>query len=389
MNEKGKYKKILIVDDSKTNLDYISKLLKSKGYLTAIALNGNTALKKAKAHVFDLVLLDIIMPEIDGFEVCRQLKNNPSSRSIPIIFLTSKTDAKSLSKGFEIGGVDYIKKPFNTIELLARVETHLNLKKAQDTINSQNQELENANILLEKQNQELLKLNATKDRLFSIIGHDLKNPFNAIIGFSQLLKNNYQDYDSTKQKEIINSIYQAGESAYNLLTNLLEWARMQSGHIDFKPRNIELKKIIDNVVMLYSGLAKEKGINLFSGVITDMFLFADENMLSSTLQNLISNALKFTPEGGTVHIMAKYQDENVEVTVSDNGLGMKAEDLKKLFKIEENFTKHGTNGEFGTGLGLLLCKDFVEKNGGSITVESTPKEGSDFIFTIPSKEKKS
>ncbi len=235
--------------------------------------------------------------------------------------------------------------------------------------------------------KELERINATKDKFFSIIAHDLKSPFQAILGYADLLRTSVSMFNCEEITEIASDIYIAGDKAYKLLQNLLQWAMVEQGKIRCNPECIDLVSLIREVIAVVSTSAKNKNITLttsYHPITSSFIVYADRNMLFSTLQNLITNAIKFTPKGGKVEIRVGKEENCVTVAVVDTGVGMTEEQLKNLFRLESCKSTRGTEGEGGTGLGLLLCKEFVEKNGGTITVESTPGKGTTFTFTIPS-----
>lgn len=354
--------RIFIVDDVPANIQLAANILKKSDYDFFYAENGKKALSIVKEKDFDLILLDIMMPEMDGYQVCEELKKNPGTRDIPIIFLTAKADKESIVKGLGAGAVDYVTKPFNDAELVARVKTHLALREAQ---------------------KNLREANATKDKFFSIIAHDLKNPFNALIGLSELLIKNFDNFDDVKKKKFIQNIYESSDNMYKLLENLLNWSRMQTGRIEWCPENINLNKIADENLLLLKTAAETKHIVIISDLDATTTVYADADMVTMVFRNLITNAIKFTREGGEVKISAKPTGNYEEITVSDTGIGICEEDIKKLFRIDVTHSAHGTAKEKGTGLGLILCKEFIEKNGGEIWVESELGKGSDFKFTLP------
>lgn len=234
-----------------------------------------------------------------------------------------------------------------------------------------------------KKNMELNEANAQKDKLFSIIAHDLKNPFGHILNFSGLLLDHYDHYSESRRKQFIELINKSSQQIYLLLENLLDWSRSQSGKMDFFAQNIDLEKIVMEVVNLLNYTATSKNINLYMSVPPGMILYVDEFMLKTVLRNLIGNAIKFTPDNGTVQIAAKNSNNETIISVIDNGVGMDIELAGSLFTLDLSLTQPGTRGEKGTGLGLLLCKEFVERHGGKIWVNSTPGTGSVFSFSIP------
>ena len=256
------------------------------------------------------------------------------------------------------------------------VERKEELEAASEELRAQSEELHMANT-------ELTRLNATKDKFFSIIAHDLKNPFSGILSASELLDTKYAEMDDMDKRRFVSMIRSSAKGAYQLLQNLLEWARTQTKGIKFNPEYFKLNTLVNETIDLVKMNADQKNIRLLSSFTNDFAVYADVNMIRTVLRNLITNAIKFTPENGKIEVMAFNEGQYVKVMVKDSGVGMSAETVKKLFKIEESVSTTGTSGESGTGLGLILCKDFVEANSGSIRVESQPGDGSCFIFTIP------
>ncbi|PLX21903.1 MAG: hypothetical protein C0597_02960 [Marinilabiliales bacterium] len=228
----------------------------------------------------------------------------------------------------------------------------------------------------------LRELNATKDKFFSIIAHDLKNPFNDLMGFTQLLALNIEKYDKAKIEQFAHIIHQSSKLAYNLLENLLDWSRAQSGTLKFKPEKISIDKLIHENISLLESTARNKNIKIYSEVDQHVYAFADKNMVKTIIRNLISNAIKYTNQGGHINVRSKC-GKGCEISVSDTGIGISHENIDKIFKIDESFSTVGTEREKGTGLGLILCKEFVEKNGGKLWVKSEPNIGSTFMFTLP------
>jgi signal transduction histidine kinase/ligand-binding sensor domain-containing protein len=236
---------------------------------------------------------------------------------------------------------------------------------------------------LAENNKELSLLNATKDKFFSIIAHDLRNPFNAVIGFSDLLLSNFKRYENEKIERYLKFIYISSISGSELLTNLLFWSRSQTGSIQFNPVELNLSSLIDNSINLLIGSAQSKNISIEKYIDETITCYVDENMLKTVIRNLISNAIKFTPKKGNISILASISGNHILVSVTDTGVGMSKEVVEKLFTQDYSLSTRGTANESGTGLGLILCKEFVEKHGGEIWAESEEKKGSTFIFTIP------
>ncbi len=354
--------KILIVDDIPTNIQVLGSVLRKAGYEVAFTDNGQDAINKTKSNHYDLILLDIMMPSMDGFEVCSILKKMPDSKEIPIIFLTAKTDSDSLIKAFELGAVDYLTKPFKAAELLARVKTHISLKYT---------------------TEELVKSNAVKDKLFSIVAHDLRGPVGNLGAALEVLIENLDTFDKDALAEVLIDLKNSASRSYELLQNLLKWARSQSNTIEFIPSAQNLNNIIQENADLLQSSASQKQITLKTEIDGKIEVFADVNMLKTIFRNLLSNSIKFSHQNGSVIVKAKKTGDFAKIIIQDFGVGIKSENIKKLLSAHEHFSTYGTANEKGTGLGLSLCKDFVERNGGKISVESEEGKGTEVFFTLP------
>ena len=357
---------VLIVDDQPVNLQLLGGVLQKKNYRLVFATNGEAALNALQKVNPDLILLDVMMPEMDGYEVCQKIKQDTRTQNIPIIFLTAKIGEEDIVKGFELGAFDYVTKPFNVKELTTRVETQIKLKVANDA--------------LAQKVEELAILNARKDRFFSIIAHDLKNPFGGTMSLCDYILNH--DLENSEIIKLVNAIRQSSKMGFKLLENLLEWSRSQTGKISHQSDTFRMDKIIDTVFQLYSSSLKKKNIQFVSNITEDIYVLADINMVDTILRNLVSNAIKFTPQNGKIVIAASIKNDIVEMSVTDNGIGINQQDIDKLFKLDSKLTRLGLNKERGTGLGLILCKEFVEKNHGQIWVNSEEGKGTTFSFTL-------
>lgn len=368
---------ILIVDDIPKNLQVLSSILNTEGYQIAFASGGNQALSVVENTLPDLILLDIMMPDMDGFEVCERLKSNPATASIPVIFLSGKVETEDIVKGFRLGAVDYVTKPFNAIELLSRVKNHLDLKFSKDAIINYNKQLT-------EYQQELEQVIASKDKFFSIIAHDLRGPFSGFIGLSELLVDEYKNLAPEDISSIAESMHKAAKKLFEFLENLLEWSRSQMGKIEFRPSKLDLFDAIDRAFAVLSFTADNKQISLINNIEKNVFVDADNNMLNTILRNLISNGIKFTKPGGFVKIYTETNSNDyITIKVEDNGIGMTDEAKEKVFRIDSKYSTPGTNSESGTGLGLVLCRELVEKHNGKISVESEKSQGTIFSFTLP------
>lgn len=366
MNEFTRHN-VLIVDDETKNLRILGDMLSSVGAKVAMSRDGISAINFVKKSRPDIMLLDVLLPGVDGYEICRMLKQAPDTKELPVILISALSDTADIVKGFEAGCVDYITKPFHKSEVLARVNAHLQLKNARER--------------LESVNEQLSTVNASKDKLFTVISRNLHASINEL---NDMLKG------ITEQPaglcEIIGKASGTSRQISDLLENLLLWARIHRGEIDFHPQETDIGQIVETVMEDIAGMAETKSIRLSSEINATLPVFADVETTLAITRNLIENAIKFTPEFGVVVVSTTQSEEMVEISVADTGIGMDADIRNRLFRLENHFSTLGTGNEKGTGLGLLLCKELVEKNGGKIFVESKPGEGSRFAFTLPKKD---
>ncbi|MDP4266715.1 MAG: hybrid sensor histidine kinase/response regulator [Bacteroidota bacterium] len=372
-NNAEKQFNILVVDDNLTNLQVLGVILNEADYSVGIATSGEQALSILKnSYDYDLVLLDINMPGMNGYDTCIAIKAIDKLKDMPVIFLTAYNDINSIVKGFESGAIDYVTKPFNSKELLVRVNTQLQLKQ-------KNEQLKEYSLKLEK-------LNATKDKFFSIISHDLKNPLYSIVGSVKYIHEILQKYRIDEINEMIEIIDHSAKESYSLLENLMEWAKSQTGNIKFEPLYLPLLNIVNRSVDLVSTHASLKNIKIINNVSDNIVVYADEYMLESVMRNLLTNAVKYSYKSGIININAIKRDNKVEISIVDAGIGISDNIKNKLFKIDaDNCSLPGTAEEKGTGLGLIICAEFIEKHRGKISVESEESKGSTFNILLPDK----
>jgi signal transduction histidine kinase len=247
----------------------------------------------------------------------------------------------------------------------------------------QNQQISLANQALRESEKNLMELNATKDKFFSIISHDLKNPFSSVLSISELMVERFDDADREDHRAGFQKIHQSLKHLLNLLENLLTWSRSQRGKIKHHPVRFNLTALIQENINLHKTLAEKKGIILAYPSVDEVYAYGDRDMINSVIRNLMTNAVKFTGRDKKVEVKVDTGYQEIRVSFIDEGIGISNENLKKLFRIDEKFKSTGTEGEKGTGLGLIICREFVEKNGGEISVQSKLGEGSAFSFTIP------
>jgi signal transduction histidine kinase len=360
--------KILIVDDIADNIKLLGQNLKKYGVNISIASNGLQAINITNKIKPDLILMDISMPELNGLDATKIILANEETNHIPIIFLTALAAEDDIIKGFEIGGVDYVTKPFNAKILLQRIKTHLQIKFQKDRIAEQNSKLKLADI--------------EKNKFLSIVSHDLKSPFTGIIGLMQIINDEYDTLDDETKKEYIHSINESIKNQFEFLDNLLSWSKIQFGKAQVNKMDLDLNLLIDRIFNLLQLNADSKEISLVKDIKASN-IYGDVNMLYSVFHNLITNSLKFTSEKGKITFKSEEKDNKVILSIKDNGIGMNEVIKNSLFKIDEVRSRPGTNEEPGTGLGLILCKEIIEQHKGTIRVESEEGVGSEFIIELP------
>jgi len=326
-------------------------ILKSVGYKTLTANSGIEALallsEMDRTELPSLILLDVMMPDMDGLEVCREIKKNPKLIEIPVIFLTANSQTEDLVNGFKAGGVDYITKPFKKEELLVRVNNHLELFYSKRTI---------------------LDMNKTKSKLYSIIAQDIRSPLSGIQQTIDAIDQGFFDPCSEDFKELIHQLGIRTKETSILLNSLLSWTKVESEAQRIELKHVDINNIISSCILLLGASAEEKQIEFKLEIAENTVAFCDEVSAHSIIRNVISNAIKFTGKGGLISIKTETQNASINISISDNGIGMSEEKLEKILKADALVTTVGTNNEQGSGLGLVIVRDFVMK-----TNESTPK----------------
>ena len=365
--------KILIVDDVMSNVLLLKVLLTNEKFAIATASNGRQALEQVEKENPDLVLLDVMMPDMSGFEVAQHLKSNPNTADIPIIFLTALNSTADIVKGFQVGANDFISKPFNKEELIIRVTHQISLVAAKRLILSKTEELQ--------------RTIAGRDKLYSVIAHDLRSPMGSIkMVLNMLILNLPSEKIGAEMYELLTMANQTTEDVFSLLDNLLKWTKSQIGKLNVVYQDVDLVEVTDGVIEIFSMVASLKKIRIREMKPEKMMVNADIDMLKTVVRNLLSNAIKFSKENSEVLVKMEEVDGMAVVSVQDYGCGISEEGQKKLLHTDTHFSTFGTNNEEGSGLGLLLCKDFVVKNGGKLWFTSKEGEGSIFSFSIPVKK---
>lgn len=365
--------KIFIVDDVMSNVLLLKVLLTNEKFAIATASNGRQALEQVEKENPDLVLLDVMMPDMSGFEVAQHLKSNPNTADIPIIFLTALNSTADIVKGFQVGANDFISKPFNKEELIIRVTHQISLVAAKRLILSKTEELQ--------------RTIAGRDKLYSVIAHDLRSPMGSIkMVLNMLILNLPSEKIGAEMYELLTMANQTTEDVFSLLDNLLKWTKSQIGKLNVVYQDVDLVEVTDGVIEIFSMVASLKKIRIREMKPEKMMVNADIDMLKTVVRNLLSNAIKFSKENSEVLVKMEEVDGMAVVSVQDYGCGISEEGQKKLLHTDTHFSTFGTNNEEGSGLGLLLCKDFVVKNGGKLWFTSKEGEGSIFSFSIPVKK---
>lgn len=365
--------KILIVDDVMSNVLLLKVLLTNEKFAIATASNGRQALEQVEKENPDLVLLDVMMPDMSGFEVAQHLKSNPNTADIPIIFLTALNSTADIVKGFQVGANDFISKPFNKEELIIRVTHQISLVAAKRLILSKTEELQ--------------RTIAGRDKLYSVIAHDLRSPMGSIkMVLNMLILNLPSEKIGAEMYELLTMANQTTEDVFSLQDNLLKWTKSQIGKLNVVYQDVDLVEVTDGVIEIFSMVASLKKIRIREMKPEKMMVNADIDMLKTVVRNLLSNAIKFSKENSEVLVKMEEVDGMAVVSVQDYGCGISEEGQKKLLHTDTHFSTFGTNNEEGSGLGLLLCKDFVVKNGGKLWFTSKEGEGSIFSFSIPVKK---
>lgn len=395
--------KILLIDDNADNLMSMEVILEKEGYTFSKALSGKEALKiLLKEEDFSLILLDVRMPIMDGYETAELIYQREKLKHIPIIFITGQEyEDASVFKGYKTGAVDYIRKPVNPQILRSKVGVFAELHKKNQLLQRQeeklvrinddllylNQDLEkrvlDRTCELENLNHELKDLSLSKDKLLSVISHDLRNPLTALLVASDELNRQIENQIFDKIELFAKIIHRSSHNILQQLNELVDWAKMQQEKTTLNSERLHLVGAIDQSFELLKANATQKNIVLENKVSFDIYLKADSLMLHSILQNLVTNAIKFSSRGGLVTVVARRIDKMVEVCIIDSGIGMEANISENLFMKSNTATVSGTNNEKGSGLGLIFVKDFVTQNGGTLRVESEIGKGTCIFFTIP------
>ena len=364
--------KILIVDDVVSNVLLLKILLTNEKFQVCTANNGTTCIEIAQKELPDLILLDVMMPDLNGFDTATILKKDEKTKDIPIIFLTALNTPQDLVHGFQVGASDFLTKPFNKEELVMRVMQQISLVAAKR--------------IIEQQNQELRATLDNRDKMYSVIAHDLRSPMASIrMVLNLVVASASPEVVGPELYALLDQANRESEEVHDLLDNLLKWTKSQTGRLTVVKQELDLNDIIPGVVEIFDSIAMTKRIKLdYQPTGSPLIVEADNDMLKTVVRNFLSNAIKFSPEDSTIEIIMAVEGEFAKVSIRDHGVGIAADRIGSIFHKGE--TTYGTGGEEGSGLGLQLCQDFARKNGGDCTVESTEGQGSTFSVLIPLKQ---
>jgi len=356
--------RVLIVDDTPQNLDVLGKILRPYGYNLAIAQSGEQAIKTARHFNPDLILLDVMMPGIDGYETCSRLKQVESLKDVPVIFVTAKHDAKDIVHGFEVGGVDYINKPFMQEEIIARIKSHLELYEAK---------------------KKLIKLNHQKNRFLGIAAHDLRNPLTSIMGFSELMLHdlNSSKCDLENFHKRASLIFGASNAMYQLINDLLDISIIEEGGFKLEKLDSSICELLTERVSVARMICESKNINIECECLVDQLICMDKNRITQVIDNLLSNAIKFSPKGSLISVKAESGTDTLKVSVIDNGPGIPDEEKSTIFDDYKTLSNRPTGGEKSTGLGMSIVKKIIETHKGDISVRTSEGGGATIVFEIP------
>ncbi len=363
---------IFIIDDDTVTRRIIKTVLLKNNYQVTEAVSGEDAVERAEEIKPDLILLDVMMSGMDGFETCKKLKTFPEIVDVPVIFLTAKSETNEVVKGLEAGGSDYISKPFRPLESIARIKTHLKIRSLS------RQQKENI-VALEKANQ-------AKVKLLAISSHDLKNPLSSINGLASYLTKDKAGPINQIQRDIINSIGSASECMLNIVNDLLDLSVLEDNHIKLNLESNNLSELVSQSILLYKIKASEKGIeiNFWDYGIPEKMDF-DKHQIKRVVENLLSNAIKFSPKDKKISVSIKTENNNSLILVADEGTGIPESEMDKLFKEFSRTSVKPTAGEQSTGLGLSICKKIMLAHEGDIVAENIQNSGCQFTVSLPEK----
>lgn len=361
---------LLVVTSSFEEPGKILEILREAAFRVIVAQDFDEIVHVAKLRQPDLLILNVkSSEEREGYAMIRRMKRNKDTRGISMLFVAAITEQTYIPDCLFYDNVDFISKPFRPKELVIRIQHQLSLIEAKKIIHSQNQKLQ--------------KTIESRDKLYSVIAHDLRAPIGTIKMITASLENDRNRMTDPHVLKSFDMIHETSEEAYNLLENLLRWSRNQNGKTRVYPTTFDLSKAIHQVIVLFNAIAASKELKMNDHSIPGVVVYADEDMIRTVLRNLLSNAIKFSFPGGLIDISLSEMPDMIMVAVKDNGQGIKKELQSKLLKGNEYISTYGTHNEKGSGLGLMLCRDFVKMNKGKFWFSSQENKGTTFYFTVP------
>lgn len=361
--------KVLMIDDSIDNIEFVKAYVSSECDFIE-ADNGKRGLELAKQEKPELILLDIYMPDIDGFDVLTQLQTEPVTKDIPVIFLSAYGEKDNIVKGLDAGAVDYITKPFHPSELLARIRSQLRLVDSEKA--------------LRESTLELAHLNSTKDKFISIIGDRLLRPIRQINQILKIMYHKNADMDQTTQQDYLDIAFSASSGINEMANGLMEWSDLNSPNFSITQEEIEPNDLLNDVIHELQPRANEKHQTIEIDTDFDKaIIVADRRLITDVIKHTLSNAINFSEYNTNIQIKGSASEAFLSINIEDHGVGISPENLEKLFLLDEHLSTLGTDGEIGTGMGLILCKEILQKTGGSIDISSQLGEGTQVTIRLP------
>ncbi|MBI5116782.1 hybrid sensor histidine kinase/response regulator [Candidatus Poribacteria bacterium] len=388
--------RILIVEDDPVNIELMKAQLGSEGYVIESVLDGEEALRRLSQTKPDLVLLDIMLPKKSGFEVCKLIKSNAEIRNTPVIMVTALNDMESRVKGIAVGADDFLTRPMDKSQLLARVKSMLRIKQLNDELTSEtlasresSEKLERQQRVLKSMSTQLMQASHLKYEFIVNMSHALRTPLNVIIGFSEMLQDELVGKLNDKQLKYVNNVHESGRELQQLITNIVDVFKIDTGKVPLETTEFSLKDSIVTAAEAMKAAVQEKKMDISVRVAPEASrICADPQKLAVILENLLSNAVKFSPRGSTVQVQAERVGDSIRLCVRDSGPGLSEVDCKRVFTEFYKVSHPEGSPSGGSGLGLAISKKLVLMHGGEIWAESKRGEGSAFIFTLPQRQKR-
>jgi signal transduction histidine kinase len=382
--------RILIVEDDPTNIELMKAQLHGEGYSIDCALDGEEALLQVSRNRPDLILLDIMIPKKSGFDVCKQIKSETETRSIPVVMVTALQDMESRVKGITVGADDFLTRPVDKAQLIARVKSLLRMKQLQDELASEtyasresSEKVQLQQRVLKSMSAQLMQASHLKYEFIVNMSHALRTPLNVIIGFSEMLQDELVGHLNEKQGRYVNNVLEGSRELQKLISNIVDLFKIDTGKVPLETTEFSLKDAIQAAVGSFDSVVEDKKIEVSVSVTPEAArISADPQKLSTILENLLSNAFKFSPDGGKVEVTAERFEEGIQVCVADSGPGLLQENCNMVFTEFYKAADPAVSAHAGSGLGLAISKKLVMMHGGDMWVESRKGSGSKFIFTL-------